>query len=709
MKSLYFTMCLHQHQPVGNFDHVFERNYRDAYLPFLEIIASYPDIPFTLHYSGSLLEWIEHNHPEFFDFLIEISQKGNIELFGGAFYEPILSMLPDRDSKGQIQYMQRYIKKHFNQEPAGYWLTERVWEQPMVKLLADMGIQYTLIDDYHLKNAGIIGENLSGYYLTEDQGKIISVFPSDEDLRYMIPFAPPDVVVNYLIEKGNEEGTRLLVYGDDGEKFGGWPGTKTHVYRNKWLIKFLNLLRENKEKIKVLTVSEAYATIKPLAKVYIPDSSYREMMEWALPLETGIIYERSKNRLKNQIHWDENKLFFKGGYWRNFKHKYPEANRLYAKMMEVSEKLNSTDKNAPGYSEAEKLLYKAQCNCPYWHGVFGGLYLNHLRFGTYKNLIEADNIISEVRNEKNIMVEKNDFDFDGRDEIQIKNQYVKLYLKPDEGGTIYELDLLKKGFNVVDTMTRKPEIYHSDLFYKIQNKNNREALSIHDLSKVKDKNLYKEIVYDWYARNYLIDHFFPHYVNLTSLEKNNYKDMGDFTLNNYIPEINRGKDSVEIILTRNGHLFVDNIRYGFKVQKAIRLLDDSPKIFIHYKLENLSEENLTIQFGIEFNYSMLAGNAPDRYYWFGTTSQKGGRLGKSFLMKNQNSVGITDEWQNLNLSLSFSLPASVYGIPIKTISRSETQYEKVYQSSALIPIWNISINSNGQWEIEIVQDFTDFK
>ena len=84
-------------------------------------------------------------------------------------------MLPDRDSIGQIKYMNGYIKKYFNQTPIGYWLTERVWEQPMVKLLADMGIKYTILDDYHLKNAGITGENLYGYYLTEDQGKILSI------------------------------------------------------------------------------------------------------------------------------------------------------------------------------------------------------------------------------------------------------------------------------------------------------------------------------------------------------------------------------------------------------------------------------------------------------------------------------------------------------------------------------------------------------
>ena len=35
-------------------------------------------------------------------------------------------------------------------------------------------------------------------------------------------------------------------------------------------------------------------------------------------------------------------------------------------------------------------LYRSQCNDAYWHGVFGGLYLNHLREAAYSNLLRAE-------------------------------------------------------------------------------------------------------------------------------------------------------------------------------------------------------------------------------------------------------------------------------------------------------------------------------
>jgi len=41
-------------------------------------------------------------------------------------------------------------------------------------------------------------------------------------------------------------------------------------------------------------------------------------------------------------------------------------------------------------------LWRAQCNCPYWHGVFGGLYLNYLRYAVWHNLIEAERLADGV-------------------------------------------------------------------------------------------------------------------------------------------------------------------------------------------------------------------------------------------------------------------------------------------------------------------------
>src|SRR3990172_8080990 len=109
-----FVLVLHNHQPIGNFDAVFERAYQDSYHPFLEVFARHESLKITLHVSGPLVEWLEANHPEYLDRLAELAGQGRIEILGGAFYEPILSMIPSRDRVGQIRSYTR-------------WLEDRLW------------------------------------------------------------------------------------------------------------------------------------------------------------------------------------------------------------------------------------------------------------------------------------------------------------------------------------------------------------------------------------------------------------------------------------------------------------------------------------------------------------------------------------------------------------------------------------------------------
>jgi 4-alpha-glucanotransferase len=50
--SLRLCLVLHNHQPIGNFDGVFEQAYQDSYLPFLDVFDCYPDVKIGLHTSG---------------------------------------------------------------------------------------------------------------------------------------------------------------------------------------------------------------------------------------------------------------------------------------------------------------------------------------------------------------------------------------------------------------------------------------------------------------------------------------------------------------------------------------------------------------------------------------------------------------------------------------------------------------------------------
>ena len=62
-----FLFVLHDHQPIGNFDNVFEQAYQDSYRPFLDVFERYPRLKMALHTSGPLMEWLDVHHPEYLE------------------------------------------------------------------------------------------------------------------------------------------------------------------------------------------------------------------------------------------------------------------------------------------------------------------------------------------------------------------------------------------------------------------------------------------------------------------------------------------------------------------------------------------------------------------------------------------------------------------------------------------------------------------
>ena len=187
-KPLNLLLGIHHHQPVGNFDKVFAEAFRKCYKPFLDLLEKYPDVKISLHHSGPLLDWALENEPDYLPKLVKLVKKGQIEIMGGGFYEPILPILKTDDAIGQIKMMQDFWKKHADFQPKGMWLAERVWEPSLASLLCDAGMKYTILDDEHFRHAGITDPTLLNYYTTERAGKTVAIFPSDQRLRYMIPF-----------------------------------------------------------------------------------------------------------------------------------------------------------------------------------------------------------------------------------------------------------------------------------------------------------------------------------------------------------------------------------------------------------------------------------------------------------------------------------------------------------------------------------------
>jgi len=670
-KQISLIIGVHCHQPVGNFSHVFEDAWRRAYLPFLKILMRHPRIKISLHYSGVLLKWFKEYHPEALEIIQQLLGDGQVELMTGGFYEPVFTVIPDRDKLGQIEMMNNFLQKHFSFKPRGLWLAERIWEPQLPLILCQAGVEYSVVDDSHFRLGGMKPEEIFGYYLVEEQGLSLKVFPIDKRLRYLIPFRPAEETISYLRTLASTSGDRVAVIADDGEKFGLWPGTDKWVYEEKWLEKFFQKLEENADWIKLSTFSQYLDTQPARGNFYIPTASYDEMMEWS------------------------------GGFFRNFFVKYPEANDLHKRMLYVSEKVSRQGGKRKNQSREE--LYRGQCNCAYWHGIFGGLYLKHLRSAVQKHLIQAERIADgwlEGR-KRWLRAETRDVNLDGKEEILINSHLYNLYLSPEAGGSLYQLDYKPKSVNLLDTLTRRPETYHEklDQASKETDSHREGTPSIHQISRAKEENLKEYLSYDWYRRSSLVDHFLSSTTSLDDFKKSKFDEQGDFVQRTYQYDIASSPDEVTVNLYKEGSLLVEERRKPVKVEKKVKMRKGK-EIEFFYRIVNLCPEKINFWFGIEFNFSLPSGNTAGCTFHF---SKKEERVDSAGSIDQQKEVRMSDKVVGLTSWLTFSQLASLWYFPLETISQSESGFERSYQGSVLLANWQIALEANENWELVIKQ------
>ncbi len=717
MNKVNLAIGIHNHQPVGNFDFVFEEAYQKAYLPFLKLLEKHPQIRIAQHYTGILFSWLKEHKPEFIPRLSKLVETGQVEMMTGGFYEPILSVIPYHDKIGQIKKLTEFVKAEMSYDANGMWLAERIWEPQLAKPCAEAGIKYLVLDDSHFKNAGLKDEELLGYYITEEEGRNLCLFPISERMRYTIPFQPPEETINYLRSIAEQGENSLVVFADDGEKFGIWPRTYEHCYQNGWLEEFFKALAANADWINLIHLSEVLEQISPLGRIYLPTASYREMMEWAMPTQSINEYEKFENILKEQNLHESYKVFVRGGFWRNFMVKYPESNNMHKKMMHVSQrlaKLQAKYSNDKKLKLAQDHLWAGQCNCPYWHGVFGGLYLSHLRFATYRELIQAENLLDELEksNEEQIKgwidYQVKDFDADGYEELLISNSKIHLYFSPQNGGSLFELDFKPRALNLLDTLARREECYHEKLRQlnhesAHERQNQGEGIpSIHDLAVTKEDGLQNFLFYDWYRRTSLLDHFLDQETSLLNFSQCQYQETGDFVNTAYEYSVERNDKLLVVKLWRYGNVHAENCSIPVYIEKKISLEPAKPELQIDYVIKNLADINHAFRFGSEFGFALLAGDAPDRYFVFPGHTLEDSRLRSSGEISSTKEAQLKDEWLGILVSLKVDKAATFWRFPIETVSQSEAGFERVYQSSVVFPNWQFDLGANKSWKNKLI-------
>jgi alpha-amylase len=454
-QTTHLLLGVHAHQPVGNFDAVIEEAHLRCYKPFLETMARFPEFRFAAHFSGWLLDHLLARYPKDMALLQQMTHRGQVEMFSSGDCEPVLAAIPARDRLGQLRRAAATLARGFGRPPQGAWLTERVWEATVVPSLADAGIRYVAVDDYHFLCTGQRLEELGGYYSTEEDGRSIDLFPISETLRYRVPFAPAADTIAYL-EHLAERGQPAAIYFDDIEKFGIWPETYEWVYEKGWLEQFvLGVLAS--PRIRTATFSEFHAAQRTRGVVYLPTTSYIEMNEWTLPAPAAAEFAGLMQQEKAAGRFERNKPWVRGGIWRNFFSRYPESNWMHKRMLGLSQRLGALATQQQR-EELTTPLYRAQANDAYWHGLFGGLYLPHLRRAVWNNLLELEQALDALA--PRAPLSRSDVDFDGHEEAFLHNGRLQVVVRLDGQAAPHELDAYGLRHNFGDTLRRLREHYH---------------------------------------------------------------------------------------------------------------------------------------------------------------------------------------------------------------------------------------------------------
>ncbi len=634
LPNLVFLFGVHNHQPVGNFNSVIERAFRDGYRPFLEQMSAFPEIKFALHFSGPLWEYMQEKEKGCWELINEMVKRGQVELLGGGFYEPALTVIPEHDRQGQLRMMSDFLEENFGVKPQGAWLAERLWEPQLAKTLSQAGIKYTVLDEEHFLYAGLLEPCFP--YLTEEEGHAVVIFPIDKKLRYLIPFRSLAEIEDYF--RQIEAKKKLAILADDGEKFGLWPGTRKWVYEEGWLKSFLEFLC--REGIQTMTYSSFLETKPEMNLAYLPPASYEEMMEWILEPAAW----RQLRELKKKLPPEARRLV-RGGYFPEFFLKYPESNHLHKRMLGISRWLQEKQIKEP---KTLRELYRSQCNDAYWHGIFGGLYLPHLREAVYFHLLEAEKMAGLPAG-----WEIKDYDFDSREEIFFRHDDYSLILKPSAGGSLVELDYRPLSRNLSNILSRRPEAYH------FPEEVTSEGKSIHELAKKLPPGAEALLRYDPYPRRSLLDHFLAPETKEDSWPMTDQEERGDFFNGAYDFSLAENR----LILQRHGVYRENEKILPMFVKKTI--IPQENDLSVEYQVTNDSAEDLSFVFGSEWNLSLL----PEEWSW-----QPGGL----WLLGGR-------------VQMEFSPPAEVWVSPLQTLSQSEEGYDIIQQGFCFFPHWKIQL------------------
>ena len=287
-----------------------------------------------------------------------------------------------------------------------------------------------------------------------------------------------------------------------------------------------------------------------------------------------------------------------------------------------------------------------------------------------------------------------DFNLDGRPEVQLAGDKLVALVAPSRGGQLYELDVRSIGLNLLATLSRRPEAYHRQVLAGPGS--GGSVIDANSPVRFKQAGLEKHLQYDSYLRKGLLDHFYDEHVSLAAVAHGDAAERGDFLSLPYEGKLRRNPGRIQVQLSRQGNAW----GVPLKITKGVTLEAGSNVLEIAYLIEGLPTDR-TMHFSVEFNFAGLPAGADDRYYHAGGNqrNRRLGQLGTRLDLTDATALGLVDEWLGIDVGLTFSRPTHLWTYPIETVSQSEGGFESVHQSVVVEPHWHVQGDAEGRWSM----------
>jgi alpha-amylase len=646
--------------PIGLKDAEIEEIYQRDYKPFIAAVYDFPQLACTLHFSGYLLNWLDSRHSEFTDVLRDLTKRKQVEMLGGAFYDPVLPLIPRADQLDQFEKLTTWLRKKIGSRPRGGWIGEMEWEPSLASGLNSCGMDYVFLSDNHFAAAGIPAGERFQPCVTEDQGKTLVVFPLCDDWGQDIPNLEPREILEKIktlhTAAGTGSGEKLAVILVDGRIFGCSAEGSKKWYKEKRLAEFFRLLQDSPDWLELIHPSRFLRQYPPRRRAYFPCASRPELARLSLSPDERAAYDALAKSAKS----GRRAMTAGGGFFRRFLVRYPEAGDLYAKMQYVNILVSQIRGDKYRKSSAREELWKAQQGCVYWPSpCFGGIYSNALRKKAYQALISAE----KITRQEGVFIPSivtADFDLDRRTEYLYQGNEMNAYIHT-LGARLFELDYLPKSWNYLDTLARGRET-------------------------AEDKAA------DFYSRKTFIDYFFDETLGMDDFESLNFP-RASFLGEAPFELVKCDRERSELVLEYTG-----DAPSGGRVRIIKKFIFKGAGINLYYTLTNAGTENLSLMFGCELNFSFVSKKAEDLKIFRTEEDSRVSVSPERTALKNLSELAFEDFANDTVLSFSTLEPAQVWSLPVETFCPGREGEKSIYQSSCLVPRWKLKLAPGSSWE-----------